>query len=110
MTMLQRTLRQITSAGLAIALLGGAAPLDAASDTAMDKMPMDKMVSGAASKSDHEALAAEYDRQAAEARAASEMHARMADNYKRASGAGAGKGSGTAVAALVKHCEDLAQR
>jgi len=59
---------------------------------------------GAKSPADHEALAAYYDKQAADARAKAELHRKMGEEYKKAPGP-----FGMTKTHFHEHCEALAR-
>jgi hypothetical protein len=63
------------------------------------------MIARARTAADHEAIAAEYDRQAAEARKEAELHRRMAKSY--ATGASTGR---VGLTPLPQHCAAIARR
>ena len=65
------------------------------------QMDMEKMISSAKTAADHEALAAEYESEAAAARAKAAEHRKMAESYKTLGGAAIGK------LHLDEHCERL---
>lgn len=73
---------------------------------------MATMIEGAKTAADHEAIAAQYDKQAAEAKKQAELHRKMEKSYATGSFAG-GKVSPTPLpqhcAALAKHYESIAQ-
>jgi hypothetical protein len=64
---------------------------------------LDKMISSAKTAADHEAIAAEYERQATAAKAKATMHVEMGESYKKAGGALIGKHH------LDVHCDNLAK-
>jgi hypothetical protein len=70
------------------------------------------MIEKAKTAADHEAIAARYEKQAADAKKEADIHRRMEKSYG-VSGAGGTKGTATALpqhcAALVKHYDGLAQ-
>ncbi len=96
---------QKVSAVLAIAVLFLGVALLAPSNrlTAEEHMDMEKMISTAKTAADHEAIAAQYDREAAAARAEAAGHRRMAESYKKVGGAVIAK------LHLDAHCEKLAK-
>lgn len=84
-----------------IALLGATALIPVVSPAA----DLAHQVQSAKTAADHQALAQEYDRQAAAARASAAEHKKMAEAYKGVPAAASGKGSG--VSAMPQHCEAL---
>lgn len=68
---------------------------------------LDEMISSAQSAADHEAIAAHYDREAAEARTRAEEHRKMAAAYKSVSKKG---GAVVVKRAPAEHCQKLAKR
>ena len=70
------------------------------------------MIERAKTPADHEAIAARYEKQAAEAKKEAEIHRKMEKSYSVGGGAG-GKGTATALpqhcAALAKHYDELAE-
>ena len=70
--------------------------------SAGEETDLDKMISSAKTASDHEAIAAEYERRAAAANAKAAEHAEMGAAYKKAGGALVEKQH------IDKHCDILA--
>lgn len=65
------------------------------------------LVQAAKTAADHEALAAQYDKDAAAAKAKAAAHRRMGEAYKGAAATSGGKVSG--ASAMPQHCESLAK-
>lgn len=97
--MTQRPWRSMSVA--AIALLLATAAGHRAVTVARAAMPMEEQVKAAKSPADHEALAADYERMATEAKAHAEEHRKMAKAYRAAGGP-------AVKAQLPEHCEGLA--
>lgn len=93
--------RNVITLAAALAIWGASAgaPLWAQSDTAAK-------VSAAKTAGDHEALAAQYDKQAATAKSEAATHRRMGEAYK-GSATATGKASG--VSAMPQHCDNIAK-
>jgi hypothetical protein len=68
---------------------------------------MDAMITGAKTAADHEALAAQYDRSAADAKAKAAEHVKMGAAYKGQAAVTGGKVA--AASAMPEHCEKLAK-
>ena len=102
---LPKVLPRIAGAGLLALLTLAAFPLHAT------EQDITSMIENAKTAADHEAIAAYYDRQAAEAKKQAELHRKMQKSY--ALGSATGKSSVTPFpqhcAALVKHYENAAQ-
>ncbi len=64
---------------------------------------MEQMISSAKTAADHEAIAVQYDREAAAARAQAAEHRKMAESYKKVGGSLVEK------LHLDQHCEKLAK-
>jgi hypothetical protein len=95
-----RILKLAPAALLAIVVAAGMlAP--ASTISAGEDADLDKMISSAKTAADHEAIAAEYQRRAAAAKADSAKHAEMAAAYKKAGGALVEKQH------IDKHCDIL---
>jgi len=91
--------RMLLAAG-AVALVTALSVPALAADAAQPA-DIEKMIASAKTPADHEAIAAYYDKQAAEARAKAEEHRRMGEDYKRGGGALAEKTH------FHEHCEAL---
>ena len=81
--------------------LGAVLLLPASRLPAEEQKDMEKMISSAKTAADHEALAAEYESEAAAAKAKAAEHRKMAESYKELGGAAIGK------LHLDEHCERL---
>ena len=79
----------------------GAVLLPASRLPAEEQMDMEKKISSAKTAADHEAIAAEYESEAAAAKAKAAEHRKMAESYKELGGAAIGK------LHLDEHCERL---
>jgi hypothetical protein len=66
---------------------------------------LSQKVQAAKTPADHEALAADYDKLAAAARAEAAVHRKMAEAYKGMSATAIGKAGG--LSAMPQHCESL---
>jgi hypothetical protein len=66
---------------------------------------MDAMISSAKTAADHEALAAQYDKDAAAAKASAAEHRKMGEAYKGQPAVSGGKGAG--ISAMPEHCDSL---
>jgi hypothetical protein len=88
----------IAALSLGILLLPGVNRL-----TADEQMDMEKMISAAKTAADHEAIAAQYEREAAAARGQAAEHRKMAESYRKVGGAVVAK------LRLGDHCEKLAK-
>ena len=86
-----------------VLFLGAVLLLPASRLPAEEQMDMEKMISSAKTAADHEALAAEYESEAAAAKAKAAEHREMAESYKKLGGAAIGK------LHLDEHCERLAK-
>ena len=64
---------------------------------------MADMVKNAKTAADHEALAAQYDKAAADAKEHAAMHRQMAQSYK------SNLGKGTGASAMPQHCANLSK-
>jgi hypothetical protein len=64
---------------------------------------MAEMVKNAKTAADHEALAAQYDKAAADAKEQAAMHRQMAQSYK------SNLGRGTGASAMPQHCANLSR-
>lgn len=97
----KKTFRMAAAALIAATMFIGLSPGRAA-----DTMDMGAMVSQAKTKADHEALAAEYEKQADDAKAQSEQHRKLAESYKKMPALGKGIGD---LPGMIKHCNGLAK-
>ena len=66
-----------------------------------------KQVQSAKTPADHEAIAKQYDADAAQATASATMHRKMGEAYKGQVATSSGKGAG--ISAMPEHCESLAK-
>jgi len=92
---------------LALVVIGAALCLPAGTTPAQPAPAMDAMITGAKTAADHEALAAQYDRNAADAKAKAAEHVKMGAAYKGQAAVTGGKVA--AASAMPGHCEKLAQ-
>lgn len=88
---------------LAVALAIGCAPRARLSGT----VPTDEQIAAAKTKSEHEALAADYAKLADEARSKAEQHTKMGERYRHQH-FGPGKGN-LQQNPMVGHCRSLAK-
>jgi hypothetical protein len=95
---MKRTLLALMMAVTALGLPAGRA-------AAQPAKPMDAMISAAKTAAEHEALAAQYDKDAADAKAKAAEHRRMGEAYKGQPAVASGKGTG--VSAMPQHCANL---
>jgi hypothetical protein len=94
--------------GRMLAMIGAVVMLSAAMPTRwawceMAGHDMADMVKNAKTAADHEALAAMYDKEAADAKARAAEHRQMAQTYK------SNTGRGTGASAMPQHCASLAK-
>lgn len=82
-------LRTVPAAALVLitALGFSSTPTPAAEEMGMGQMDMEKMIAAAKTPADHEQLAAQYDKEAAAARAKADEHRKMAAAYRKEGGA-----------------------
>lgn len=80
-----KLLRLAPAALLAIAFVAGMLT-PASTISAGEEADLDKMISSAKTPADHEAIAKEYERQAAAAKAEAAMHVEMGAAYKKVGG------------------------
>src|SRR5262245_35137324 len=92
---------------LALVVMAAALSLSADRTIAQTAKPMDAMISGAKTAADHEALAAQYEKEAAAAKAKADEHRRMGEAYKGQPAVTGGKAAG--VSAMPGHCDSLAK-
>ena len=94
-----RLRRLLTTCAVAVTMFGAAVP----ARWTWAEMPGDMadMVKNAKTAADHEALAAMYDKEAADAKARAADHRQMAQSYKSNSG------KGTGASAMPQHCASL---
>lgn len=90
---------------LAVVLIATALLLSAGRTAAQPAKPTDALVIGAKTAADHEALAAQYDKDAAEAKAKAAEHRKMGEAYKGQPAVTGGKVAG--VSSMPQHCESL---
>jgi hypothetical protein len=95
--MIRRTITATILAGALAALVGGATPAHAVSAEEIAK---------ASTPADHQALAAQYAKEAADARAQAAKHRKMAETYT--SGVSNPKVSSSTKGSMKLHCERLA--
>ena len=81
--------------------------LPAGRTAAQPAKSMDAMISGAKTAADHEALAVQYDKDAADAKAKAAEHRKMGEAYKGQPAVSGGKGAG--ASAMPQHCDSLAK-
>jgi hypothetical protein len=79
----------------------------AASPTYTQAADMAAQIQSAKTAADHEAIAKEYDAQAAAATQSAATHRKMAETYKGMAATSGGKGAG--ISAMPQHCESLAK-
>jgi hypothetical protein len=95
---------------LTLVVLAAALCLPAGRTAAQPAKAMDAMITGAKTAADHEALAAQYDKDAADAKAKAAEHRKMGESYKGLAGVTGGKAGGAAAAtAMPQHCASLAK-
>jgi len=92
---------------VALVVIGAALCLPAGRIPAQPAPAMDAMITGAKTAADHEALAAQYDRNAADAKAKAAEHVKMGAAYKGQPAVTGGKVA--AASAMPEHCEKLAK-
>lgn len=84
-----------------VALVFAALSLAAARSFAAEDFDVDKAIATAKTAADHEAIAAYFDKEAAEAQAKVESHSKMGEDYKKLGGAAIEK------LHIEQHCERL---
>ncbi len=84
-----------------VVLVFAALSLAATRSFAAEDFDVDKAIATAKTPADHEAIAAYYDKEAAEAQAKAESHSKMGEEYKKASG------HLTEKLHIDQHCERL---
>jgi hypothetical protein len=92
---------------VALVVVAAALCLPAGRTSAQPAKTMDAMITGAKTAADHEALAAQYDKDAADAKAKASEHLKMGAAYKGQPAVTGGKAAG--VSAMPEHCERLAK-
>ncbi len=92
--------RMLTTFGLVAALFSAALPTRCVW-AEMAGHDMADMVKNAKTAADHEALAAMYDKEAADAKARAADHRQMAESYK------SNTGRGTGASSMPQHCASL---
>jgi len=92
---------------LALVVIGAVLCLPAGRTPAQPTPTMDTMITGAKTAADHEALAAQYDRNAADAKTKAAEHVKMGAAYKGQAAVTGGKVA--AASAMPGHCEKLAK-
>jgi hypothetical protein len=92
---------------LALMVIATALSLPAGRTAAQPAKSMDAMISGAKTAADHEALAVQYDKDAADAKAKAVEHRKMGEAYKGQPAVTGGKAAG--VSAMPQHCDSLAK-
>ena len=86
-----------------VAVVVAALSLVATRSFAAEDFDIDKAIATAKTAADHEAIAAYYDKEAAEAQAKADSHAKMGEDYKKLGGAA------TEKVHLEQHCESLSK-
>ena len=99
---LSRNLLSLTIFGALAASIVPVTPVHAAEDEGLAQK-----VQSAATAADHEALAVQYDKDAADAKAKAAEHRKMAAAYKGEPAITGGKAAG--ASAMPQHCERLAK-
>jgi hypothetical protein len=92
---------------VALAVVAAALCLPAGRTSAQPAKTMDAMITGAKTAADHEALAAQYDKDAADAKAKAAEHRNMGEAYKGQPAVTGGKAAG--ASAMPQHCASLAK-
>jgi len=92
---------------LAMVVIATALSVPAVRTAAQPAKSMDAMISGAKTAADHEALAAQYDKDAADAKAKAAEHRKMGEAYKGQPAVTGGKAAG--VSAMPQHCDSLSK-
>jgi hypothetical protein len=92
---------------LALVVLATALCLPAGRTAAQPAKAMDAMITGAKTAADHEALAAQYDKDAAVAKAKAAEHRKMGEAY-HSHAVGGGKAT-AGITAMPQHCASLAK-
>jgi hypothetical protein len=92
---------------LALVVLAAALCLQAGRTAAQPAKAMDAMITGAKTAADHQALAAQYDKDAADAKAKAAEHRNMGEAYKGQPAVTGGKAQG--VSSMPQHCASLAK-
>jgi hypothetical protein len=93
---------KLAKAGLLAIVVAAGTLAPASMISAGEEADLDKMISSAKIPADHQAIATEYERQAAAAKAEAAMHVEMGESYKKVGGALIGKQH------LETHCDNLA--
>jgi hypothetical protein len=86
-----------------VAVVVAALSLVATGSFAAEDFDVDKAIATAKTPADHEAIAAYYDKEAAEAQAKADSHSKMGEDYKKLGGAA------TEKVHLELHCDRLAK-
>ena len=97
----------MTKTMLAMVLIAMALCLPAGRTAAQPAGATDALVVGAKTAADHEALAAQYDKDAADAKAKAAEHRKMGEAYKGQPAVTGGKVAG--VSAMPQHCQSLSK-
>jgi hypothetical protein len=97
-----RLARMLTTCAVAATMFSAAVPTRWAWSE-MAGHDMADMVKNAKTAADHEALAAMYDKEAADAKENAAFHQQMAQSYK------SNMGKGTGASAMPQHCASLAK-
>src|SRR5262245_13817136 len=92
---------------VALVVIGAALCLPAGRTSGQPAKTMDAMITGAKTAADHEALAAQYDKDAADAKAKAAEHLKMGAAYKGQAAVTGGKVA--AASSMPEHCERLAK-
>src|SRR4030095_5761820 len=99
--------RMMRTTMVALVVVAAALCLPAGRTSAQPAKTMDAMITGAKTAAEHEALAAQYDKDAADAKAKPTEHKKMGAAYKGQPAVTGGKAAG--VSAMPEHCERLAK-
>lgn len=91
--------RTLTIVAIAVIVAGGLFTLSTPRAGAVEESDIEQMVSNAKTPADHEAIAAYYDKRAAESKASSARHKRLADRYRNF----------MRMSEAKLHCDDLAK-
>src|SRR4029453_3247803 len=99
--------RMIGKTMLALVAILSVLCLSAGRTSAQPATTTDAMISGAKTAADHEALAAQYDKDAADAKAKAAEHRKMGEAY-HSHAVGGGKAT-AGITAMPQHCASLAK-
>ena len=92
---------------MALVAIGSVLCLQVGRTSAQPAKSMDAMITGAKTAADHEALAAQYDKDAADAKAKAAEHVKMGAAYKGQPAVTGGKVA--AASTMPDHCDKLAK-